>query len=229
MTSELSRRTGCAVLAIDYRMQPEFKTIQCHEDARTAYDWILKNGPDGQSPADAYFVAGDSAGGNLTLGVIAWARDNGRRAADAAIAFAPLTDATLGSPTWRENMKSDYFLGPGFSRLVKLNPLLRMLLSRWSGGIPGNNPQVSPLLGKLNKLPPTLIQVSRDEMLYGDARRYTNKARHEGSEVTLQVWPKLVHVFQGFSELPEAHHALDLVAEFVESHIPGKDVEEIAA
>lgn len=218
ITSELSKRTGASVLAIDYRKQPEFKTIHCHEDARIAYQWILKNGPDGPAPTDSLFVAGDSAGGNLTLAVIAWARDNGLPAANGAIALAPLTDATFSSPTWKENAETDHFLGPSFAPLLKTPAIVRAFIARFSSGLPSNHPHLSPLFGSLKNLPPTLIQASQHEMLYGDSKRYANKANHQGSHVTLQVWPKLVHVFQGFSNLPETDHAFELIAEFVSNN-----------
>ena len=203
------------MLAIDYRMQPEFKTIQCHEDARSAYQWILDNGPGTKGPASKLYVAGDSAGGNLTLAVIAWARNNNLRSADGAIAFAPLTDATMSSPSWKENLSTDHFLGPSIGRMLKIPAIIRKLVMRIQGGRPANDPELSPLFGNLSGLPPTLIQVSRHEMLFGDAQRYANKARNEGSEVTLQVWPTLVHVFQGFDNLPETDYALDRVAAFI--------------
>lgn len=215
LTAEISKRTGAAVLAIDYRMQPEFKIIHCHEDTRTAYQWILSHGPGTEGPPSKLYVAGDSAGGNLTLAVIAWARNNQVRAADGAIAFAPSTDSTMSSPSWKENIETDHFLGPSIGRLLKIPAIIRILASRFQAGKPANDPELSPLLGNLANLPATLIQVSRHEMLYGDAQRYTNKARHEGSEVTLQVWPTLVHVFQGFDSLPETDDALDRVANFI--------------
>jgi len=223
ITSELAKRTGCSVLAIDYRKQPEFKTIHCHEDARKAYAWILENGPDGPAPTESLFVAGDSAGGNLTLAVIAWARDNGRQLANGAIALAPLTDFTMSSPTWQENVDTDYFLGPSIGRALKIPSFIRKVFGRISAGLPGNHPHLSPLFGNLDGLPPTLIQVSRHEMLYGDAKRYANKANKEGSRVTLQVWPKLVHVFQGFGNLPETHQAFDLMADFIRTQTPRED------
>lgn len=216
ITAELSKRAGVAVLAIDYRMQPEFKTRVCHEDTRAAYTWILDNGPSGASPAAEVYVAGDSAGGNLTLSVIAWARDEGLRAANGAIALAPLTDATMSSPTWASNQSSDPFLGPSVGQMMKLPTGVIHLLQRFGGGAAPNDPMLSPLLGDLSNLPPILIQASSDEMLYGDAQRYANKARAAGSDVTLQLWPRLVHVFQGFGpELPEAGEALELIAEFI--------------
>jgi acetyl esterase/lipase len=65
ITYELSKRAGVAVLAVDYRMQPEFKITARHEDARKAYKWILENGPHNASTADSFYIAGDSAGGRI--------------------------------------------------------------------------------------------------------------------------------------------------------------------
>jgi acetyl esterase/lipase len=215
LTDQLSRRCGVAVLAVDYRMQPEYKTVDCHHDARKAYRWILENGPSGPGEPRTLFVAGDSAGGNLTLSVIAWARDQSLRPVDGAVAFAPLTDATLSSPTWKANLATDPFLGPGVGPVLKLPRFFMALMSRISGGAPTNDPMLSPLFGDLHDLPDILIQVGRDEMLFGDAQRYTNKATAQGSNVTLQAWPKMVHVFQGFPELPETDDALSRVADFI--------------
>ena len=223
ITAELSRRAGASVLAIDYRKQPEHKTINCHEDARIAYQWILKNGPSGPGDTASLFVAGDSAGGNLTLGVIAWARDQGLPTANGAIALAPLTDATMSSPTWKENLETDPFLGPSIGQLLKAPGLVRKIVGRIQSGKPINHPELSPLLGRLDNLPPTLIQVSKHEMLYGDSQRYANKATHEGSQVILQVWPKLVHVFQIFSFLPETDNALNRIADFIASRVEGAE------
>ena len=163
---------------------------------------------------DGPVVAGDSAGGNLTLAVVAWARKQGWQPANGAIAMAPLTDATLSGPTWRTNKDTDPFLGPSVGRFLAIPTFVRSILGRINSGVASNSPDLSPLFGLLGGLPPTLIQVSRDEMLYSDALRYANKANHEGGNVTLQAWPAMVHVFQGF-DLPEADQAFELMAEFI--------------
>jgi ABC-type sugar transport system ATPase subunit len=93
LTTRFSAMTGGAVLAIDYRLMPEHPRRAGIEDCRRAYRWLLANGPDGAAPAQAMFVAGDSAGGNLTLSLIAWARDTGLRAPDAAVALSPAASA----------------------------------------------------------------------------------------------------------------------------------------
>jgi len=62
--------------------------------------------------------------------------------------------------------------------------------------------------------------VSRDELVFGDAVRYSNKAAAAGSPIELQVWPKLVHVFQLFGpDLLEATDALELAAEFIRAQV----------
>jgi monoterpene epsilon-lactone hydrolase len=70
--------TGGAIFALDYRLLPEHKRVAGIQDCREAYRWILDNGPEGHAPASELFVSGDSAGGNLSLSVVAWARDQGR-------------------------------------------------------------------------------------------------------------------------------------------------------
>jgi len=216
ITSELSRIAGLSVLAIDYRMQPEFKTIDCHIDVRKAYKWIIDNGPDQAETCKSFFVAGDSAGGNLSLCVVAWARDQGLRSVNGVIAMAPLTDSSLGGSSWKQNQKSDPFLGPSLGRLVALPRFLVALIMRIPIGRPVNDPEVSPLLGNLSGLPKTLIQVSKDEMLFDDSQRYANKALAAGNDLRIEVWPKMVHIFQAFGpDLPEANDALRRIGKFI--------------
>ncbi len=89
ITSKFSEVSGCAVLAIDYRLMPEHHHSDCVEDCRTAYRWILGNGPDGAGEIRQLFIGGDSAGGNLCLSLIAWIRDKKLRAPEAAVALSP--------------------------------------------------------------------------------------------------------------------------------------------
>lgn len=161
-------------------------------------------------------VAGDSAGGNLTLAVIAWARDEGLRAADAAVAFSPATDNTLTSPSLVANAPSDPMLGPAFGKLLRVPRFLLWWGSCFTNRISPTHPSVSPLRGDLSQLPPVLVQVSEAEMLYDDARRYVRKAQLAGSPVQLQSWPHMVHVWQIFNpELPEANEAFDCIEAFL--------------
>lgn len=76
--------------------------------------------------------------------------------------------------------------------------------------------RLQALRGCLAGLPPVLLQVSEQEMLLDDSRRYVARAQAAGSPVELQSWPQLVHVWQIFTpELPEAEEAWLNVAEFL--------------
>jgi epsilon-lactone hydrolase len=221
LTSQFSALSGGVVLAVDYRLMPEHRRMAGVEDCRNAYRWMLANGPTGAAPASVAFVAGDSAGGNLTLSLIAWARDQGLRQPDAAVALSPLTDATLASPSLRGNRRSDAMLGPLFGKLAAV-PQALLLWTAWlQARVNPRDPVVSPLRGDLSRLPPVLVQVSEIEMLRDDGRRYVNRARAAGSPVRLQSWDHMVHVWQIFNpELTEARDALAEIGKFLAAAAP---------
>lgn len=226
LTLALAERTRLAVLSIQYRMMPKRRRRHGLADVRAAYEWIQQNGPSGVRPAERLFVCGDSAGGNLALMLLQWARDQQRRSPDAAITFSPVTDVGLHSPSTKSGFEHDVILGNFFQRIHAVPPLFRgPMTNMFHGGFPiGNHrasPMISPLFGDLSRLPPTLIQGSESELLRDDAIRYTNKARAAGSEVTYQTWPGMAHVFQMFEPvLPEADEALSHVANFVREYTP---------
>lgn len=207
ITTRLAR-AGVSVLAIDYRMAPEHRRLQMLEDCHAAWKYMLEHGPDGAAAMRHGYVAGDSAGGNLTLELIAWARDHGVRAPDAAIALSPATDSTFGSPSIRTNVGSDRMLGPAVGWMLKVPRALLLWFTWFSNRVRPDDPRVSPLRGNLAGLPPLLIQASTTEVLADDAIRYANRARAAGSNVSLQLWSGLMHVWQMFDpELPESRDA----------------------
>ena len=227
ITSALSKSCNVAVLAIDYRLMPEHRRKAAIADCQHAYRWILENGPPGPNTANEIFVAGDSAGGNLALMLSAWARDADIRRMDAVIAFSPLTDSTLANPSMVKNIKTDPMLGPGLGLPARMPVEVRTVAALIAGPMSPRNPLMSPLFGDLRNLPPTLVQASDCEMLFDDSCRYVNKARSQGSPVTLQVWPEMVHVWQMFQHvLPEARQAIDEVATFVAANIASAPMNE---
>lgn len=219
LTMALAARAGVAVLAIDYRLQPEHGRYAGLVDCQRAYRWLLEHGPDGDTPARDVYLAGDSAGGAFALALLAWIRDTGLRQVDAALAFAPATDATLSSPSLRANVETDPFLGPTLGRLMRLPRWLLAWLTLLSARLPPQHPLMSPVRGTLAALPPTLVQASTSEMLLDDARRYVNRANREGSPAVLALWPAQIHVWQLFERVsPEAREALDQAAAFLQRH-----------
>ncbi len=221
LTSRFSQVTGGAVLAIDYRLMPEHRRMAGIEDCRTAYRWMLANGPNGPAPAQTVFVAGDSAGGNLTLSLIAWVRDQGLRAPDAAVALSPATDSTLASPSLKTHLHSDALLGPLFGQLTKVPRAVLLWFGWLQNRINPRNPVISPVYGDLSNLPPVLLHASEAEMLFDDSRRYVNRAQAAGSPAKLQTWDHVIHAWHIFNpELPEAREALDEIGKFLAAAAP---------
>lgn len=231
ITAELARRLKMSVLAIDYRLMPEHQRLDGLTDCQSAYRWILEHGPEGVAPCKTLLVAGDSAGGNLTLALVAWARDNQLRRADAAIALSPATDGTFASPSLRRNIATDVMLGPSLGPMLKF-PSAVLLWGAWlAGRVKPTDPRISPLRGELHDLPPTLVMASECEMLLDDACRYAHKARQAGSLISLQTWNHMMHVWQIFvPELPEADQAFHAIAAFASQHTaPNPQNKEAAA
>ena len=223
ITSQFSEVSGCAVLAIDYRLMPENTHMDSIEDCRTAYRWILENGPGGKEDIRQLFISGDSAGGNLALALVAWVRDTGQRRPEAVVALSPLTDMTFSGVSVRRNESTDVMLKPIMSPLNKLPQFSKSWWVVWTHKMRPANPLASPLLGDLSDLPPTLIQASEAEMLLDDARRYVYKACASGSAVKLQTWTDMVHVWQIFyPQLPQAAEAMMEIGKFLNGPLVSK-------
>jgi len=188
LTVQLARRTGMAVFAPNYRLMPENSRQDGIADARAVYNWIVENGPDGPAPAEKLVLAGDSAGGNLVLMLSNWARTKAKRRPDAVIALSPTVDATFSSPSLRSNMATDHMLRPMLKPVMKLPKLFLLPAMQHHYGMIPSDPEQSPIYSDLTDLPPTLLQVSRDEMLYDDSVRFVEKAKSAGSPVDLQIW-----------------------------------------
>lgn len=216
ITNRFSEVSGAVVLAIDYRLMPEHSRMAGVEDCRAAYQWLLTNGPGGAGEASRVYVAGDSAGGNLTLSLSSWLRDQGLRAPNAVVALSPATDMTLASPSLRKNLATDPMLAPMFKGLTRVpRPALWWAVWLQARKSP-NDPVLSPVYGNLAGLPPTLVHASEAEVLLDDARRYVNRAVAAGSPVRLQTWAHMVHVWHMFyPQLEESHQAWDEIGRFI--------------
>ncbi len=210
MTAHISAAAKCAVLLPDYRLAPEHPFPAGLDDCVAAHEWIRSNGPSGPGPAKATFVAGDSAGGSLTLAVLLALRDRKLPLPAGGIPLSPTTDWTLAS----ESLKT--VDDPIIS--ARTMPEFR---DRYLGKTDPRNPLASPVFGDYHGLPPLLIQLGEHEMLRDDSIRVAKKARSDGISVKLEIWPGMFHVFQSHEPLlPEAQQAIEHMAEFMRSQMP---------
>jgi monoterpene epsilon-lactone hydrolase len=211
LAADISAAAKCAVLLPDYRLAPEHRFPAGLEDCVSAHDWLVANGPSGPGPATATFIAGDSAGGNLTLATLLALRDRKRPLPAGGIALSAATDFTLAS----ESLKTVH--DPIIS--ARTMPEFR---DRYLAKKDPRNPLASPVFGDYRGIPPLLIQVGEHEMLRDDSIRVAKKARSDGIPVKLEVWPGMVHVFQ-IRRLPESREAIEHIADFMQARLPRSD------
>ncbi len=206
LMSRISRAAGARVLGINYRLAPEHPFPAAVDDAVAAYRWMLGQGLKPQRIA----VAGDSAGGGLTVATLLAIRDAKLPTPGAGVCMSPWVDLEgLGA-----SMKTRAAVDP----VVQREGLLGMAAAYLAGKNP-RTPLAAPLHADLKGLPPLLIQVGNDETLLDDSTRLAEKAKAAGVSVKLEVWPEMIHVWQLFAAfLPEGQQAVEVIGKFVTEH-----------
>lgn len=204
----ISRAAQARVLIVDYRLAPENPHPAAVEDALAAYRFMLDSGV---KPSRTV-VAGDSAGGGLTVAALLAIRDAKLSLPAAAVCISPWVDME-GSG---ESMKTKAAVDPMVS-----NGNLGEMAAAYLGGKDPRTPLASPLYADLKGLPPMLIQVGTSEVLLDDASRLAERARQAGVEVVYEPWENMIHVWQIFLPmLDEAKQAVDRIGEYVRSKTP---------
>jgi acetyl esterase/lipase len=204
---ELARRLSVAadadVLVIDYRLAPENPFPAAVEDAVSAYRWLIGQGCE---PADIA-IAGDSAGGGLTVATLVSLRDQGIPLPACGVCISPWVDMEgLG-----ESMNSRASLDP----MVQREGLVGMADTYLDGADP-RTPLAAPLYADLSNLPPLLIQVGTSETLYDDSTRLAERAGAAGVETSFESWEEMIHVWHLFAPmLDEGQRAIERIGEFV--------------
>jgi acetyl esterase/lipase len=204
MVSHLANKMGIHVLMVDYRLAPEYPFPAALDDCVTAYRWLLKQGISARN----IVVAGDSAGGNLTITSLMKLRDNGDPLPAAAACLSPVTDFTNKDNQHQEF--KDPLLPPKATRFYNKS---------YVGHNEARDPLISPVFGNLRGLPPLLVHVGEDEILRDDAVRITSLAKSEDVDVRLEIYPRMWHVWQINLELPQAIQSLDDISQFLKAHL----------
>lgn len=197
---------GASVLTIDYRVAPENPFPAALEDAIAAYNWILENG----YSSNQIVIAGDSAGGGLTLALCLYLRDNNLELPKGIITMSAWTNLTCEGESYTTNYEIDPLFG---------NTKESMLFdSDYIGDNDVRNPYISPVFGEYHDFPPTLMQVGSYEMLLSDTTEVAHKIRESGGKIRISIYEGMFHVFQMSKLLiPESRNAWQEVEQFFKS------------
>lgn len=204
ITTRLSRLADCEVLAIHYRRVPEHPFPAQIEDSVAGFKDLLHRGYKPEHIA----VAGDSAGGTLTLLVFKALELEGLPTPKCLVMMSPAFDARLNSDSVK--------------KYRKLDPMINI---EW--GMQGfawyrprhDHPLALPKRQDLSTLPPTLVQVGEIEVLHDDSVWLLHAAKRFERHVELEVYKDRWHVFQIHAGLmPSATRALERQAAFMRQH-----------
>ena len=206
LAARLSLASDARVLLVDYRLAPEHPYPAALDDALSAYQWLLDEG----FAACNIVIAGDSAGGGLTLSTAVSLRDKNIPLPAALVCLSPWADLEMSSDTMVSNDCIDPMLN---------NASLSFWAKNYIASDQGNNPLISPIHADLHGLPPLLIQAGEREVLLGDALLIKENALTAGVDVTLDVWPDMWHVWQAMARMvPEAQQAINELGQFINKH-----------
>jgi acetyl esterase/lipase len=192
------------VLLIDYHKAPEFPFPAALNDAVAAYRALIELKG---YQAKYITIAGDSAGGGLALAVQHACKERKLPMPGASICLSPWVDLVEMGGSIETNADKD--------PLIDIRKM-RFWASSYAGEYDITHSLISPLYGKFNDFGPILIQTSRDEMLYDNARKLARKAETAGVDITLQTWDGLIHWWHLFTGIvPEADEAVEKAAQFL--------------
>jgi monoterpene epsilon-lactone hydrolase len=207
LAAQIAARAKIPTLIFEYRLAPEHPFPAAFDDGVSVYRDLLSEFGSGANIA----LVGDSAGGNLALGV-ALATSEQRLSAPAAIAcMSPSVDlqACLRAG---ETLRSD---DPSLSA-----EMVKQWMSLYLDGHDAADWRASPINGDLSSLPRLLIQAAQGELLTDQVQRFAQRCESLGRNVKLELWPDMMHDWHWFApKLPEANEAIERIAAFLTGRI----------
>jgi epsilon-lactone hydrolase len=212
MGAYLAQKIGVRVLMVDYRLAPAHPFPAALVDCVTAYRWLRQQG----IPARKIALAGDSAGGNLTITTLMKLRDDsdgllagaGRDLPAAAICLSPVADF---SP---KGSSAQPYRDP-----LLLDKAIQMYNRSYVADHDPCDPLISPVFGDWRGLPPLLIHAGEDEILRDDAVRVAQLARAAGVDVRPEIYSRMWYVWQLTLAMPQSIQSLDDIVGFLKAHI----------
>ncbi|MEJ5053508.1 alpha/beta hydrolase fold domain-containing protein [Sphingobacterium sp. MYb382] len=200
MGTKIAELTQVPVFLLEYPLSEQAPFPAAPESAILAYQWLIDEG------FEKIIIMGDSAGGGLALTTLQQTTLSTIKPV-AGVVFSPWTDLTFSGDSWKDSTIKDLLI----SRAA-----LETSAKHYINNANPKNPQVSPLFGKMESLPPLLIQVGTNEYLLDDAVNFAYAAAEHRVKVNLEIWEAMYHVFQNdYEKLATSQRALERATDFI--------------
>ncbi|HVT34206.1 MAG TPA: alpha/beta hydrolase [Nevskiaceae bacterium] len=209
MMALLCRDLDAVGFMADYRLAPWNRFPAALDDCERAYEALLELG----FAPERIVIAGESAGGNLTLGVLQRIRRKKLPMPACAVPISPATELGRihGPPSRALKYKSD--------PILPMDSLARVA-EMYAGGMDASDPELSPLYADLRGFPPLYLLASDAEVLLDDTTLLARRAREQGVNVRYDIWPILPHAFPLFEAvMPEVKQARTDIVAFIKEHV----------
>jgi acetyl esterase/lipase len=204
----IARRVGMPVVSVDYRMPPGDPTPSGRDDVVAVWRELL-----GQRAAGSMTLGGTSGGGNISVATVQRLIELGVETPGALYLGTPAVDITGIGDSWRTNEGIDRLL-------VTYDGFVEAASRLYAGRLPLDDPLVSPLYGKFDGFPPTLLVTGTRDLLLSDTARAHVKLRREGVDAALLVYEGTSHVdYIAVMDSPESQHAYAELGEFILRHL----------
>ncbi|KLE35491.1 lipase [Aurantiacibacter luteus] len=188
----LAEAMQAVVVSVDYRHAPEFKFPSQHEDAASAYRWVLANADDWGGDTERLFMVGESAGGNLAVSTAIYARDNGLTMPDHIVSVYPIANSSMDLPSRRDSAQA-----------VPLNTAALNWFGYYYMRTPADaqDPRLNLVTANLRNLPPTTIINAQADPLRSDGETLAAAMRAAGVEVEQRTFAGVSHEFFGMGKV----------------------------
>ena len=199
----LAKQLGAVVVSIEYRHAPEAKFPAQHEDAASAYRWVLQNAASWGGDPVRIALAGESAGGNLAVATAIYARDNGLTRPVHILAVYPIANSSKTLPSRRDSANAK-----------PLNAAMLPWFAHYYSAAPGDvmDPRINLVKADLRGLPPTTIVNAQIDPLRSDGETLATAMRAAGDTVAQRTFAGVTHEFFGMGQVVRGAYDAEMYA-----------------
>lgn len=228
--SSLASKCYSRVVVPEYRLAPEYQYPCAAEDIQAVFRSVFTeeqiacslNSEPGTIVLPEVIIAADGSAASLACSLIFNLRDKYRNCITHLVLFSPWLDVSPQSEILTAKKAVDEVMSAD---------VIRNSCAGYTYGANTANPALSPLLAEdemLKNFPPVFIQMGEKEILLNDAKKFTQRLIDVGNECTLDVWPKMMYMFQMADKyLATSHLALDKVGKVVTNYTAGEKAIEV--